>query len=485
MIMKRLELKMGDPQDNPASALSRMLAEQKIDQAMMKLGLTFAECVGIIGYDPEIETACWCYDKVTGRERIVIGWKIAALSLSAIEIALRHELLHRSIYHSFAELYPDEEVANIAQDICINQLLYQAYPKSMRLLSEGIYPEESKKTIIALADCTADPCLLEPEVSRIWHDVWNPDMNDRLPVLNMASLYFRLVRFRPEIILAARLNPFPNPHKSGLPGIPADDINRACRKSVEDLNRHLSYSCGTGRDMAQYSVVPMDIGSSAIDAFLQKLRVKRRIDEFAEKVLEPFRDSTTIQFYPGIPSRLGLIYQALGLTDIFHVFWNRDFAMHGARMAIGIYLDVSGSMFEFFPLIVHLADSLKEVSLELFAFDTDIHEINMEQIKHGTLEGGGGTDFDAPVAHFLNDSELAAAVLITDGCAEISRGLEARLNHVRASRKLYMVYITADKEEWNTQGSPLDRVASDSMILSVERSNLGLLHEGFVMEDCR
>src|SRR4051812_41674529 len=91
------------------TTLSRLIAERRIEQALMTLGLTFAECSGLVEYDPEAETAFWRYNKETGVESIHVGPKVAVLDQGSIEMVLRHEILHRSLYHGFGEKYVDRE----------------------------------------------------------------------------------------------------------------------------------------------------------------------------------------------------------------------------------------------------------------------------------------------------------------------------------------------------------------------------------------
>ena len=78
------------------------------------------------------------------KESIHVGPLVAALDIPCIEMVLRHELLHRSMYHGFGEQHAHHEIANLTLDICINRLLFEAYPDRMRKTSLAIYSEESK-----------------------------------------------------------------------------------------------------------------------------------------------------------------------------------------------------------------------------------------------------------------------------------------------------------------------------------------------------
>src|SRR5262249_49173146 len=113
-----------------------------------------------------------------------------------IEIALRHELLHRSMYHGMGERFVDRQLSNLCLDICINRLLYEAYSEKMRKTATAVYPAESKTTPIALADCTAAPVKLPTRLGRLWMSIWHRLPDGKYAPLNPASLYFRLLRLR-------------------------------------------------------------------------------------------------------------------------------------------------------------------------------------------------------------------------------------------------------------------------------------------------
>ncbi|MEM6992655.1 MAG: hypothetical protein AAF721_19230 [Myxococcota bacterium] len=169
----------------------------------------------------------------------------------------------------------------------------------------------------------------------------------------------------------------------------------------------------------------------------------RRIqDETAKKILEPLAREIRVQPYPAFPTRLGLVYQLCGISDSFGLFWNRDTANHGARMAVAIYVDVSGSMTEHFRIIAGFVDSLREMPIHLRAFDTRVYEIDQEAFAAGRIRGGGGTDFDAPIRDLLDTRDVEAAVLFTDGQADVSSNIGNQLK--RSAKRLHAVYLCRD-----------------------------------------
>lgn len=444
--------------------MPRMLAERRIEQALMALGVTFAECAGLVVYDPDAETAYWKYDRVTGQESIHVGPAVAALDAESIELVLRHEVLHRSIYNGFGERFTNASLSNLVLDVCINRLLFEAFPDGMRKLSAAIYPAAAKTTLVALADCTAAPAqsATEPELPALWRAIWTPLPDGRLPPLNPASLYFRLLRLHDgdDVPCACPVGG----HAQGTPTALPGRVGRVAGAVVSGLNGRLARGSDLGQALNEYAVLPVPIGTDTVEAFLKKIRVRRVADRTAAKVLAPYVRETRVQPYPTYPSRLGLVYQLCGLTDCFGLYWNREVANAGARLAIGVYVDVSGSMEPRFPVVASFVDALKEFPLRMRVFDTAVREAALEDLARGKIVGGGGTDFDAPLTDFLDARDVEAAVLFTDGEASVTEPVARRLKHSR--RRLFVVYLV----DAGVARAPsvLDRLATDVIAVTFE-----------------
>ncbi len=440
-----------------ATAVSAIFAQRKLERAAMGLELTFAECAGLVVFDPEEATASYRLDRTTGVESIHVGPRVAELDVPCIEMVLRHEILHRSLYHGYGEQHVHHHVSNLALDVCINRLLFEAYPDAMKKMALAIYPAESKTTPIALADPTADPMKLPTELSELWQQIWAKTASGFSPI-NPSSLYFRLLRLM-EIGLLESFVPFCKMGEElgtkpdGRGTMLAGRVSRAVSKKLprgSDLGQHLS----------KFSVVPVPIGTAEIDAFFARMAVRRIVDKTAAKVLAPLVREVRTQPYPAFPSRVGLVWQIAGVSEALGLYKNRETGNTGARMAVGLYLDVSGSMIPFFPIVASFADALKEIPVRLRVFDTEVRNQPVEELAKGKIVGGGGTDFDAPLRDLVADREIEAAVLFTDGEANVSIQVARSL---RASKKrLYVVYFGARHPR-----SPLDRLARDTIVVPV------------------
>lgn len=451
------------PSPPPDAARSRMLAERKIEQALMALGVTFAECSGIVVYDPAAETAYWTYDKITGAESIHVGPTVAALDVGSLEMVLRHEVLHRSIFHGFGERFGRPALSNLTLDVCINRLLFEAWPDKMRTLSLAIYPTASKTTLVALADCTASPAegTEVPDLPALWRSIWTPLPDGRLAPLNPASLYFRLLRLNVDDEALGRPCAMGRHAEHG--GALSERLARVAGAVANGLNAHLPRGSDLGQSLSEYTALPVTIGTRAVEDFLRKIRVRRVADATAAKVLAPLVREVRVQVYPAYPSRVGLVYQLCGVSAAFGLYWNREVANTGARMAIGIYMDVSGSMVSRFGVVASFVDALKEYPLRVRVFDTAVRDAEVADLARGRIQGGGGTDFDPPIRDFLDARDMQAAVLFTDGDAPVSDALGRRL---RASgKRLYVVYLI---DPGARLASPLDRWATSSVTVHFE-----------------
>jgi hypothetical protein len=441
------------------SGIQDIIAQRKLERAVMSLDLTFAECAGLVVFDAEEKTASYRLDPATGTEQIRIGPLVAGLDVPCIEMVLRHEILHRSLYNGFGEQHRHPDVSNLALDVCINRLLFEAYPEQMRKTALAIYPGEAKTTPIALADPSADPTKLKMELGELWQQIWTKTSQGFAP-LNPASLYFRLLRML-EVGLIETFVPFCM-MGDGLPVRPDARGTTLAGRVAKAVSRKLPRGSDLGQSLSAFSVIPVPIGTAEIDAFLEKMAVRRVVDSTAAKVLAPLARDVRTQPYPAFPTRTGLVWQLSGVSDALGLYKNREVGNTGARMAVGLYLDVSGSMIPYFPIVASFADALKEVPLRLRVFDTSVREVPVEDLARGKITGGGGTDFDAPLRDLLASRDIDAAVLFTDGEADVTGAVAQKLR--TSQKRLYVVYFSA---RGRPVKSALDRLARDTIVVPV------------------
>src|SRR5262249_44193126 len=149
------------------------------------------------------------------------------------------------------------------------------YPEKMRKCAEQMYPAESKTTAIALADCSADATRLPDELATLWQSIWNKLPDGSFPSVNPASLYFRLLRLS-ELPTFVRFTLGRRPYDG-----PAKTSARAGRLVVavaDEIGRRLPRGSDLGRVLADYTVVPVSIGTGRVEEFLRKIRVRKIAD---------------------------------------------------------------------------------------------------------------------------------------------------------------------------------------------------------------
>jgi hypothetical protein len=415
-------------------APSRASAEQTLHVAASRLGVAFSDALRILRYDPEAETAFWRIDRSSGEEQIHVGPLVLSLGVDATEMVLRHEILHRSMYHAFLERFTNATLANLTLDVCINRLLYAAWPEPMRVMSAGVYPAESKTTPIALADCTAEPSVLPESLRRLWVQVWQRTGGTG-PSLNPASLYYQLLRLDAVALLPSWYR-----DRGYAPtAMPSRAMQRAVDAMLEAIGRALPHGSPTAAALDEYTVSPVRIGTDALEAFVRSMRVRTQVDQMARALTAALERATRVDPYPLLPSRLGLVYRAIGLSAATGRYWNTEASAAGARLALGVYVDVSGSMVSQYPIVVSVVEAIKAYPLRLHAFDDTVRALDLDAFAAGRITGGGGTDFDAAVRHLLADRDVAAGLLVTDGEGMLSR---ATVHALRASSKrLYVIYL--------------------------------------------
>jgi len=437
----------------------------KIQSVLLGMGLSFLDCIDFVVYDEEAETAYWSYNRATGEESIHIGTEIAGMDNDSLEMVLRHEILHRSTYHGFLEHFEDSQLSNITLDICINRLLFETYPDKMRTLSEQIYTEESKCSIIALADCSAGKSRLSNKFAELWSLIWEKDGDGFYSSLNPTSLYYRLTTLRsaePSLFNVNLLSLNANGDTKLPPEINAE-TTRKIDDIIENINKNIPPGSSLGGELSTFSISSIDFGTSNIDSFLRNIKLRRIADKLVGQISKPWIKETNIQTFPLFPTKKGYIFMALGLSEKFFTYYNQELKNPGVRMAIGLYMDVSGSMIDYIKIIAHLIKAFKEYPLRLKTFDTEVYTIDVKDVLKGKITGGGLTNFDKPILDFIDDPELEAGVLFTDGDATVSDNVGRKLRE--SSKRLYAVYFLSGISNGFT--SILDRYATGKTYINV------------------
>ena len=449
----------GAPGVTPPSEFTPGEAQRRLNLAMLRLGVPFAECARLVHYDPEASTAYWRHDRRTGEESIGVGPAMLALPTAQLEMVLRHEILHRSVYNGLREVLDHPQLANIVLDICINWLLARAYPQPMRALSEAVYGDLPPDSLVQLANVVAPRSRLPDALYSIYTEIWGRRDVDATG-LNPSALYSRLRRL-PELRYV--LVPWGRPEDG--PGIPwpGGDMGRVAGKVWDDLREGMPIQGGMAARLAEYSATPAVLNTQSISAFVRRLRIRRVASAVRQVVLSELEAHAVTEPYPLWPTRAGLVWLSTGLTDLTGRYRNLQLRNAGRRLALGLYFDVSLSMVSKFPVVAAIARELGEYPLKIRSFDSRLREVDLSALQAGQILGGGGTDFELPIQDFLDDRDLLAALLVTDGEGTVGRAVAHALRHER--RELSVVYLLSGNQSVPAGG--LADAASHHMVFRV------------------
>lgn len=447
--------------------IEHTVAEGKIRQALTRLGISFMDAMSIVSYDPSAETAYWAYNEDTGRNWICVGPAIAAMDISSIEMALRHEFLHRATYNGFNERFPDQQLLNIVEDVCINRLLYEAYPDKMEKLSRQVYTEESRKTVIALPDCTADPAALDPMKASLWRYIWERDERGQLPPLSPSSLYYRLVEIRQKLDIEIELTitiPVFAPHDS-----PPDSFSAAMESAIETVLSgvagRLPGTSESGQMMNTFLNTTFQFDPAPIRNFLDKLNVEMVVSSARTDLVETIHRTFNAP-YSIFPSRRGLTFLITGISDLIGLYNNTETLVQPQRLKLCFYVDVSGSMSDYFSMVHYFVKAVFDIPLAVRVFDTNIREISVTDYEAGNFAVGGGTDFDIVVQDLVNDDAVGAGLLFTDGEADVSKEHRKLLRD--SGKPVFVVYFVSQDAGRKPPESALNELAARILVMPVK-----------------
>lgn len=169
----------------------------KLIKAAAGLGLNYSEIKDLLQVSSEVKIASWVFYKETKETQILVNPKVLKFPLYLIRLILRHEILHYAGYYEVGR-FENNDLMNIMLDVAINRILHLAYPKQMETLSKRIYSEESKKTVLALAQphlgkekdtsVLNEVRKLKPKIRDAYREIWGSE-----EVPSPMSLYYQFL----------------------------------------------------------------------------------------------------------------------------------------------------------------------------------------------------------------------------------------------------------------------------------------------------
>ncbi len=449
--------------DNTPDTHSRPAAEAVLYEAALRLGVAFTDAISLMRFDAEADSAYWSVNRTTGAERIALGPRTLSHGPDVAECVLRHEVLHRSVLHGFRERYLAPKLANLALDVAINRLLVTAYPAAMRRACAVLYPAESRITPIALADPTADPARLPEKLVGLWRAIWGNDHQS--DTVNPSSLYYQLLHLGeasiPSWYVAEGI--------ASTAMLPSNQA-RLTERVLADLSKALPRGSGASRALRDFTVLPSDLVTGPLERWVAALPVRQVAGASALTISTLHRPSARVQPFPQWPTRVGLVWRAMGLSRVTRRYPNVDRVVLAARLSLGLYIDVSGSMQVHLSALLTILRALRDVPVQTYVFDDEVRAIDANAIDRGRLSGGGGTNFDAVLTHLAAQQDQFAGLVITDGDGVVSDA--ARVALKTTGKSLFVVTISEGPKPPRTSPDSLGQVASARYYVNASRRGL-------------
>lgn len=131
-------------------------------------------------------------------------------------------------------------------------------------------------------------------------------------------------------------------------------------------------------------------------------------------MLEKTNKRTKNIFIPSVMSRMDvfkLIY------DFIPPFWDdKTEEYRPVARKVPIYLDVSGSMTSYLPILINMILNIRDDIDYVWGFSNKVVMHTMEDLRARKINSTGGTDFDCIIDHAL-ENEFDSILVITDGYA--------------------------------------------------------------------
>ncbi len=456
------------------------LRRMKLNSVFSKLGLSYLECIRLISFDEDVDVACWIYNQANKQEMIHLNPLIIDnYTPEVLEMVLRHEILHRAFYNGFKYQFENETLSNIVLDIVINKILHTAYEDYSEPMFK-LYPEESLKTPVVLCIANVPPKSIQNDKIRaLYKEIW---ISKDIP--NPESLYYKLIdlnRELPELkdTLRNPKNPFRSPqvnrygiaYKEWRPSV-VDELNQRLEQNiVNEIDNKLKYY-DRAKVLKNYYIDLNKFNTNPLKDFVRNIKHLRKLSKVVNNVKKDLTQGTRLQVYPMFLSRLGIIYNAMGLNDVLPLYWNKSTdTTSGNKYKIALYVDLSESMKDYLGYIRWMVKQLSEFPFSqghsnnnCYGFNMMVYDINLNDIVDGNFKGGGGTDFNAPITHFLtlNDSSNVG-LMFTDGLSSIT---EATKEDFKKKRKLFLYTIYFSKSN-TTIKSALDEISQKTFTIFI------------------
>lgn len=198
-------------------------------------------------------------------------------------------------------------------------------------------------------------------------------------------------------------------------------------------------------------------GNDAFSYFVNLLQTQRGIDRKLLKNYSTTHNINQIRAYfrkktlsrkpiPISPSKRDLL--KIAVTGNWPTMWAAPKRKQThSEFGVAIYLDVSGSVYEYLPKICRLIVSMKKEITCIYGFSNEVHEHGLNMLRKGELKTTGGTDFDC-VAEHIEEAGFKKCVIITDGYAGMNNSNAKKMLKQLDKVAIILFEETDNKNNW-------------------------------------
>lgn len=356
----------------------------------------------------EIETACINIEGV-----LKYNPKFAEAYVSCKEdlfSLIFHELLHPMFGHF---IFDNGELENIAADAIINAVISSIYYTESREgnLFQKLYPSRGLPAILR-----PKSELYRSRYEKVYRELYRQDRDqDSMTTGELIQTLKILTQgeMMQSIILIGS-----HSHKETLSDAAQGWSKDILSRMADDIKRSVA---GKGGKYAGFSQNLMNLFMEALKThlsikkvLLQRFLTKRKLDRFKEHFQVKRVGVSPIPIYP---SKRDLVLLASGFYPGY--FHNNVSAPRSTEKGLAIYLDVSGSIYDYLPKIIGILSNLRKEIKSMFLFSNAVVETTFEELLKGKIQTTYGTDFDC-IALSIIERKFDKAVIITDGYASLS-----------------------------------------------------------------
>jgi hypothetical protein len=170
-----------NPRLNMRLPKSRARMRARLINVYGRLGVQHTDALNITHISDKVDTACWGTGEKETDEFILVNPYFVDQRKTFLALILQHEIMHRALYRGRRRM-KDRQLLNVVLDACIHRVLASSPngkpAKTWNRFCEWLYPDESKKTVLAICNASLNErelrelARINPKYVEIWHELY-------------------------------------------------------------------------------------------------------------------------------------------------------------------------------------------------------------------------------------------------------------------------------------------------------------------------